>query len=390
MKIAYIALRGVPLSDGIAQYTDDIAKELVKRGHEVTVYTSRRYGNVTGIYNNSYNIITVPSLPWGFAEKMSIVFFASIKQLFKKYDIVHYHAMGPSFFAFMSRGKGTIIQSHGIEYNRSNYGKKAKKALMILEKMSIKMGDEILVCSNMLHNHFFDKYNKETIVIHNSVNIPINLDPDKNVLNKYELEKNSYYLFMARISQEKGLEYLIRSYKKLKTSKKLIIAGPFNEKNPYHLLLKEMSSNDLRIKFIGFASGEIKRSLIAGAYAFVLPSESEGFSIALLEAMSYAKCCIVSNIPSIIEAVADCGMIFETKKEESLYNALEKAEKNPDQVLKFGCYSRERVIKYFSEKTMVEKVEKLYSEVLERKKYKRIRRKNNEETKRIQTTVDNI
>ncbi len=386
MKIAYLALRGVPLSDGIVQYTDDIARELVKRGHEVTVYTSRRYGNKSGIYEGGYRIVTVPSLPWGFAEKLSLVFFASVRQLFKKYDIVHYHAMGPSVFAFMSRGRGTVIQSHGIEYNRVKFGNTAKKVLKTFEKWSVNMGDELLMCSNALREHFLDTYGKETVVINNSVNIPSALEPNEEVLKQYGVEKGSYYLFIARITEEKGLGYLIRAYQRLETDKKLIIAGPFDEKDPYHRSLAELAQADDRISFVGYAGGENKESLLQGAYAYCLPSETEGFSVALLEAMSYGKCCIVSDIPNNTEATAECGIAFESKNEDDLYRALETAERDPEAARALGDAARERVATYFSEEQLVAKTERLYMEILERKKQKR--RKSNEETRRIQAAVD--
>lgn len=386
MKIAYIALRGVPLSDGIVQYTDDIARELVKRGHEVTVYTSKRYGNVDGLYDNSYQIVTVPSLPWGFAEKMSLVFFAAVHQLFRKYDIVHFHAMGPSVFAFMSRGKVTIIQSHGVEYDRAKHGSKAKGVLKALEKTSVPMADEILVCSYALHEHFMKKYAKETVTIHNSVNVPDCIAPKQSDLEEYGVEAGGYYLYMARISPEKGLEYLIHAYQKLDTRKKLLIAGPFDESNSYHRLLKEMSISDERILFAGFISGEVKQSLLAGAYSFILPSEIEGFSVALLEAMSYGKCCIVSDIPNNIEAIDKYGISFESKNEASLFEALMIAESAPENVSELGKCARERVRLCFSEKMLVDKTELFYEEVLKRKQQKR--RKSNEETRRIQAAVD--
>ena len=372
MKIAYIALRGVPLSDGIVQYTDDLARQLVKRGHNVTVYTSRRYGNKTGVYDNSYQIITVPSLPWGFAEKMSLCFFASLHQLFQKYDVVHDHAMGPSIFAFMARRKkrAVVIQSHGVEYNRVKFSSLARKVLKALEKWSINMGDELLVCSDMLRDHFQRTYNKETIVIHNAVEIPELIKPDQSILNELSVKENEYYLFMARITSEKGLHYLINAYRKLVTDKKLIIAGPLDENDKYNQDLLRMAELDKRIKFVGFASGAKKVALLSGAYSFILPSESEGFSVALLEAMSYEKCCIISDIPSNLEAAGDregCCVTFESKNEESLYKALEFVEKHPERVKQYGFASRQRVAEHFSEEQLVQKTEKLYRDILTRK-----------------------
>lgn len=371
MKIAYIALRGVPLSDGIVQYTDDIARQLVKRGHDVTVYTSRRYGNKTGVYDNSYRIITVPSIPFGFAEKMSIVMFASIHQLFCKYDVVHYHAMGPSIFSFMARRKkrAVLIQSHGVEYKRVKHGGFVKKVLQLLEKWSINMGDDLIVCSNTLKEHFMSEYGKNTTLIYNAVEIPKLEITDRVVFEKLSIQENEYYLYMARITEEKGLHYLINVFNRMDTNKKLVIAGPYDVSNKYHKRVLDMASANKRIIFAGFISGEDKANLLRGAYSFVLPSELEGFSIGLLEAMSYAKCCVISDIPNNIEAAGDkgeCCVDFKNKDEKSLYDKLMFVDSNPEKVSCFGKSARERVIRNFSESTLVDSTENLYASLLKR------------------------
>ena len=369
MRIAYIALRGIPLSDGIVQYTDDIARRLTQMGHEITVYTSKRYGNKTGLYDHCYNIITVPSLPFGFAEKMSIVLMASLHQLFCKYDVVHYHAMGPSIFAFMGKlsGKITVIQSHGVEYERAKHSRLTRKILYLMEKYSINMGDELLVCSNALYDHFMHEYGKKTRVIHNAVNIPENLTCDREYLEEYGLAEGEYYLFMARLTVEKCLHYLIKAFKKLKTDKKLVIAGPIDPNNSYHQKLKEMSRNDPRIIFVGFVTGEKKENLLKGSYAFCLPSELEGFSMALLEAMGYGKCCITSDISNNIEAVGETGISFHTNNVKDLYYALLEAENNPEKVEELGIAARKRAKENFSWDIIAKETESMYVELLKRR-----------------------
>ena len=349
MRIAYIALRGVPLSDGIVQYTDDIARKLTEMGHEITVYTSSRYGNKTGIYDGCYYIKTVPSLPFGFAEKMSIVFMASLHQIFCNYDVVHYHAMGPSIFAFLGKlsGKVTVIQSHGVEYERAKHSRMARHILYLLEKYSINMGDELLVCSNALYDHFMKEYGKKTRVIHNAVNMPSDSKLDMEYLKEVGVRENEYYLFMARLTVEKGLHYLVKAFKKIKTNKKLIIAGPLDLKNTYHQKIMKMSADDSRIEFVGFVTGTQKQNLLRGCYAFCLPSELEGFSMALLEAMSYGKCCIVSDIPNNLEAVGEACIPFHTKDMKELYLALLEAENKPEKVTKSGRISKEKSPRQF-------------------------------------------
>lgn len=376
MKIAYVALRGVPLSDGIVEYTDGIARRMVRKGHDVTVYTSKRYGNKNGMYDGCYKIITVPSLKSQAFEKVSLIFCASIAQMFRHYDIVHFHGESGAIWSFTAplSGKARISQSHSIDYKRAKFGAFAKKVLLAIEKLSVKSKTPLLVVSNELQKHFWDLYKKDSIVIHNAVELIELKEPNLDILEKYNVTPNGYYLYMARITREKGLHYLLNAFYKLKTDKKLIIAGPFDETDSYNKELLELASKDPRVSFVGFASGENKEALYQGAYAYCLPSESEGFSMALLEAMSYQKCCIISDIPNNIEATGDCCISFRTKDEKSLYQALVSAEESESFVKKIGERARERLASHFTWDIIADEVEQLYIQTIDdykkRKKHK--------------------
>lgn len=376
MKIAYVALRGVPLSDGIVEYTDGIARRMVAKGHDVTVYTSKRYGNKNGVYDNCYNIITVPSLKPQSCEKISLIFSAAIAQIFHHYDIVHFHGESGAIWSFTAplSGKARIAQSHSIDYNRAKFGSFAKKVLLAIEKLSVKSKTPLLVVSNELQKHFWDLYKKESVVIHNAVELVELREPDTGILDKYHVTKDGYYLYMARITREKGLHYLLNAFYRLKTEKKLIIAGPLDETDAYNKELIELAKRDPRVEFVGFASGENKEALYRGAYAYCLPSESEGFSMALLEAMSYQKCCIISNIPNNIEATGDCCISFQTKDENSLYEALVLAEEHSDVVKKTGEKARARLASNFTWDIIADEVEQLYMKTIDEYK-KRKKRK---------------
>ena len=370
MKIAYVAIRGIPLSDGIAEYTDGIAKKMVEKGHEVTVFTSRRYGNIDGLHENGYYIRTVPSIPFQFAEKLSLIFCAAIAQMFHKYDIVHFHGESGAIMSFTASitGKARIAQSHSIDYNRAKFGSFAKKVLLFIEAMSVKSNVQLLVVSNELQKHFLEKYGKKSLVIHNAVDLPAVRACNQEILRNYEVLENEYYLYIARITREKGLHYLLNAFLKLKTDKKLIIAGPIDENDSYNRELLELGKRDKRVSFIGFVAGKEKEALYRGAYAYCLPSESEGFSMALLEAMGYGKCCIISDIPNNFEATGNSCISFKSKNEESLYNALLKAETNEKLVTDIGNSARKRLAESFTWDIISEEVENLYQKLIDERK----------------------
>lgn len=359
MKIAYIAIKGLPFSGGIEQYTEQMATALVKRGHDVTIYMSKNYGNRTGTTGEGYHICALPAPRNMFLEKFVLVFFASIHQIFRNYDIVHYHALGPSIWAFIPKiqGKKVVIQSHGIEWQRSKWGRGAQQILKLLERLSYNMGDCLTVVSKTLKAYFRTTYNKESIYIPTAIELPENVKWKES--NK-ELKPNQYYLSMGRLVPEKGIHYLISAFRCLDSEKKLVIAGRFNEEDTYCQELKTLAEKDSRVIFWGEVRGREKAELLSNAYAFVLPSELEGLSIALLEAMSYKRCCIVSDIPNNMEIAEGRSIAFHSKSIESLLGALNVAESDTQKVNELGKVAYEYVKENHQFEHIVNQMEDLY------------------------------
>ncbi len=364
MKICFIALRGIPLSDGIATYTDKLATYLCKRGHDVTVYVSNRHGNTDGIYNGSYKIITVNSSKIYFLEKISLMLNASLKQRHEHYDIVHFHSFGNFVPLARKNSKKIVVQSHGIEYERAKWGWIAKLILKYVEKKLFN-GDVVTVVSEALQEHFKTKYQKHTVFIPTAVDLPVLSGAiDHRFLEDHSLHAGGYYLFMARIVKEKGLHYLIEAFKQCNTKKKLVIAGPVERRNKYHSKLLKMAASDKRISFLGSVYGANKETLLRGAFAFCQPSETEGLSVALLEAMSFAKCCLVSDIPMNLEAVGECGVVFRNKSIPDLADKIEYIERSPEVVEALGRKARERVQDNYTWGIVAKQMESLYESLL--------------------------
>ena len=110
---------------------------------------------------------------------------------------------------------------------------------------------------------------------------------------------------------EKGLSYLIKAFKDVKTDKKLVIAGGSSDTADFMNEIKNEAADDDRIMFVGFVEGKILEELYSNAYIYVLPSDLEGMPLSLLEAMSYGNCCLTSDIPECAEVVSNCGVTFK-------------------------------------------------------------------------------
>ena len=146
-------------------------------------------------------------------------------------------------------------------------------------------------------------------------------------IKKIGLKKNSYILTVARLIKHKGIHYLIQAYQKMEKTfgddpknwpggemKKLVIVGAPSFTDDYSAYLNKLAEQSPNIIFTGFQTGDTLKQLFANAYLYVHPSEAEGLSITILEAMSYGTCVLISNIPENLETNDHSGFSFETKK----------------------------------------------------------------------------
>ena len=180
------------------------------------------------------------------------------------------------------------------------------------------------------------------------------------IKEKWNLGKDSYILFLARIVPEKGAHYLIEAYKKLKTDKKLVIAGGSSHSSEYYKELKKMAEGCQNIIFTDVVGGRILEELFSNAYCFVLPSDIEGMAIGLLEAMSYGNCCLISDIRENVEVVEKYAEHFEHSNINSLYKHLDYLLKNPKVVQQYKNQASDYICNKYSWDRIVDETVKLY------------------------------
>ena len=242
MKIAMIGHKRIPSREGgVEIVVEELATRLVKKGHIVDVY-NRKGNNVSN--NNiktkkqkeykGVKIKTIFTINKKGIDALIYSFFASIIAMFGKYDCIHYHAEGCCAMLWIPHifKKRIVVTIHGLDWQRSKWGGFATKYIKFGEKMAVKYADEIIVLSENVQKYFKETYNRETKFIPNGVSKPQIKEP-KIIKEKYDLDKEKYILFLARIVPEKGLDYLIDAYKKIKTDIKLVIAGGASHTNDY-------------------------------------------------------------------------------------------------------------------------------------------------------------
>lgn len=319
MKIAIIGHKRIPSNEGgIEKGVEQHAVRMVQRGHNVTVY-NRGGHNVFGKEFDGkklkeykgIKIVTVPTVK-GAACVPIYSFLATIHAAIARYDCVSYRASGSCAMIPLAKlfGLRVVASLHGIDSQRDKWGGFASKYLEFGERMAATKADVCLVLSKNMKQYIKDKYNADAVLFANGVDRPQKKEP-KIIKNKFSIDKDEYLLSLGRIVPEKGIHYLIKAFKKCKTSKKLVIAGGAEANREYYNSLVKLAEGDPRIIFTGYVYGDTIAELYSNAYIFLLPSNLEGMANALLEAMSYGNCCLVSDIPENTEVVGKHAEWFE-------------------------------------------------------------------------------
>jgi glycosyltransferase involved in cell wall biosynthesis len=365
MKVAFCTLKSIRGGGGVEKYTAEIGQRLANRGHDITVYSMRHRGDVAerfaGIRVNPVRAMSFPQ-----AEKVT----ASVASMLHAaasggYDVVHCHGIVPGALAFLPRMLGRtkcVLQFHGLEWRRSRWGRAGALSLKSLERIAIGQSNAYAAVSTVQCNYYREAYGLSVRRISCGADVAAPLPPEE--IRKLGLAGGDYVLFASRLAEEKRAHDLIRAFRGVGTSAKLVIAGDIAGGSSYKRVLRELAGDDPRILFPGFVQGRLLAELFANAGVYVLPSDLEGLSISLLEAMSYGRCCLVSDIKENLEAIGDAGLTFRVGDVDDLREKLRWALENPVHGASLGAAAVACVRADYSWDGVTDALERLYGELV--------------------------
>jgi glycosyltransferase involved in cell wall biosynthesis len=189
-----------------------------------------------------------------------------------------------------------------------------------------------------------------------------------NPLCSKKTEKTSSNQFtivsVGRLEKVKNQQLLIKAFSKLTNkNSRLILVGDGRERSNLEQLIEDVNCKD-RIEMVGFSPEP--ETYLAQSDLFVLPSLSEGFGIAVLEAMSQGVPSLCSNVGGIPEFLEEgkTGWLFNPNDEAELLEKLSFICNLPkNELVEIGKNASHFVANRFSEKEYVANLENLYQEL---------------------------
>lgn len=325
MKIAFIGGRTFHHADGIATFMYHLATELVKMGHEPIVFCEDDKNFEEQL--NGFKVIHRKSMRSTFLTKPFLGLRATLHCLFKEkgVQVFHYNTWAPAMIAShipLFFGRKVVMQSHGLEWKRPKYSARKQTIIKKIETWSAKTNKNWTMVSQEQTEYFYEHYKRKCTTITCAVEMP-GESLESNFLNRYGLNGNDYFLYMGRLVQDKNPDYLIKGF--LQTGikeKKLMLCGGADGNDKYETYLKGLAKDNDSVIFTGPIFGADKDAAFRNCYAFCIPSTLEGLPMALLEAMSYGKIAIASDIPACHEALGGSGIYVPYENEDAIKDAL--------------------------------------------------------------------
>lgn len=369
LRIAFIGGRGVISKySGIEAYYEEVGKRLAEMGHEVTVYC-RNYFTPPLAQHEGMRLVRLPTIRSKHLETVIHTLLSTAHAITQGYDVVHYHALGPALFSFLPRlaGQKTAVTVQGLDWQRGKWGRLASAVLRLGERASVKFPNGTTVVSRTLQRRFRETHHTNAFYVPNGGLLRERTEPRK--LLEWGIEPGKYLLFLGRFSPEKGCHLLVEAFEQLQTQLqtdvKLVMAGASSYCDDYSRRLRTHASD--RIRILDWVSGDTLDELLTNAMIFVLPSDLEGLSLALLDAMGAGLCVLTSDVPENREIVDGAGFTFERGNAADLADRLHFLIANPAVRDAAGRTAKKRIQNHYGWQKIATDIENAYFEILNQK-----------------------
>ncbi|MCL4447542.1 MAG: glycosyltransferase [Thermoplasmatales archaeon] len=354
MRIALCSDTYHPIADGVANHLVDYKVELEKRGHSVRVYT---------VFSTNDGVFGLPSyrFPLYKEYRVGIPVYEMYRDL-ERFDpqVIHIHTpftLGTMGYRYArKRNIPTIGTYHTDFVNMDNTVRFPfiKSILNIGFQYNMHLYaklDMVISPSKLVADHLSDFGNKSKIV-------PVGIDLSKFVYNE---NKEDYYLFIGRLTQDKGVLELLEAAARL-PNKEFKIAGT----GPLRDSVKDYANRYRNIEYLGYVSEQDKIDLLKNAKLLVAPSRAETFGVVFIEAMASGTPVVGSSETREIGILRDDynGWFVKYGDPESLVSKIRELDG-----LDMRSYSENarRSSMNYSIQTTADLLEAIYGELIELK-----------------------
>ncbi len=368
MKIAVIGSRGYPyVYSGYETFVKETF-ELLANKYEVHIYCHAHLFTKKPKKVNDINLHYIPSIKGKFFAQLSNSFFSTLHAItIGNYDVILYvnTANGPfGILTKLFRTK-TVIITDGLEWLRPKWKGLGAKYFFWASKLSTKVFDVLISDSEEMRKIYLKLFNADSEVIEYGANIKYSHGISK--IKNLSLEKDQYYLVVARLVPDNNADIIVESFRHANTDKKLVVIGDVPYKDDYADTVKSHASD--KIIFLGYVyDQDLLMELYANAYMYIHGHEYGGTNPSLLKALA-CGCSVLALDTRFNREVLlndDYGNYF-TKNIKSLTLAIDYLDKNPKHIAQQRHKARNRIIDKYTWPIIADKYDQLFIKMVKNK-----------------------
>ena len=327
--ILVIGARGIPDAEGGAEkHAEKTFPYFVQRGCSVTLLGVKPY--IRAREYKGVKLVAIPTLRVANTDKVVYHVLAFLYAAFTRPKVVHLQGLNSALLlVFYKLAFLRVVLRYGsTDHLHAKWGLLGKLSFRLCD-MQVRFADRVITVSEVYKKQLQERYDLKNVeVVPNGVDDPKVCDEARAFWSGLDVKKERYVLAVGRLTVDKDYDTLVEAMGKLKhTDVKLVVAGGASEAEYAERLF---GLNCDRIKFIGRVDRRLLTALYENAGAFVNSSRHEGLSNAILEAISFRRPLVVSDITANKEMKLPTNCYFATGDADALANRIDAAFDNRD------------------------------------------------------------
>lgn len=360
-----IGSRGVPANyGGFETFYEELGRELVRRGHCVTIYCRNSYYSKPLDSYLGMELVYLPNIKIKSLDTLSHTFLSILHAIKEPYDVflVCNAANSPLLLLPRILGKNIVINTDGLEWKRGKWGRFARKYYKFCEWLATILAQRVVADSRGIQDYYREAYDATTTFIPYGAYISKSRDP--LLLQNIGIEPGKYFLQITRFEPENNPLLTIQAFKRLSTNLKLVVVGGVPYKSNYlSKIYAELQDNPNIVLPGTIYDKELLNEIWCNCYAYIHGNEVGGTNPALLQSMANSCFTIAINVPFSRDVLLDSGIFYE-KNIDSLQEKMQWALDHRDELFDYKHKAASRIANYYTWNGVCDSYESLFKELV--------------------------
>ena len=337
MRVAFIGTRGVPATySGFETCVEQVGRRMVARGHEVTVFCRRGHYAQHPREHLGMRLVHLPAIAQKHLETLSHTFLSAHRLPSGAAVICMGVGNAPVVRELELRGRRTVFNVDGADWQREKWGRFARWYLQTSERMAARSRSIIVADAAAVQKYYRERFGRQTELVAYGADPPA--DAGVATLEQFGLRPDGYLRWVGRLVPENAPHDFLAGVEAAGVEQPAVVVGDAPYADAYKAELRARAPRGA--VFTGYQFGPAYQQLSTHAWAFVLAATVGGTHPVLLEQMAAGNCILARATESNREVLGDAGLYWSEPAD--LAEHLRELTCQPELRTRLGAAARQR------------------------------------------------